>query len=747
MSVIRVHPCASVVPSCVNGYDNMRRALLATVMALGCASAAHAADAGNNPLPNGGFEDGAAGWTLFGEAAIEKGEAFDGERHLTARCTGKSGGVPSGAKLMGIAVKPNTGYIARCRLRRPKGGVHLTFGVLKSNGGFLVCRDGYTRRTDRWGESILPFRTGDESQIGIYVARRYGKGELWFDAVELVEDNSVRIGDMSPRPGYAFPTATPTEQRRGYTVSRRNWMQLVYPSMYPSRGETSQELTCRLSPDEYEPVTFSITSLRELKNVTVDIAGDLQGPDGAVLQAGNVTIGVVRTITRWLTSGAPLKPGQRYERRPLFLFPNHPVNISARETRQFWLTILAPPNLPAGRYAGRVTVSAQGAPTFELPLHVDVLPIKLALPEVTYGMYYRHHCQYPEFKTEEFFRRSMADMKAHGMNSFSVYVDLTEKKPDGTLALNADGGKPYHYKDRSCGLNWQMGILDECSLLSHKHPLLLLADSRFNKDPGLVASLDAYRMEKNWPEFLIYLVDEPSTPKKIALAKQLNDLVHKAGVRTTTAMGKPGELAAYYDVWIVGAYAGLDVTELAERMGKERWAYMCTWNGCQPRNDRFYAGYDTWTRRFRGNWLWCYTERTGGRVASDGKLELGVPGYEDPWRVAYVLPSKDGNIPTLGWEARREGVDDYRYLQTLRDAARAALDARDERLRARALAAQRFLKEVEQRSCIPATGKQYATAPEYTYNFIMHPNLEPEDYDDIRRRAADYIMELQGDGR
>ena len=195
--------------------------LAALALPLSLTVSAQAEATGSNVLANGGFEDGAAGWTVFGDAAIEVGKALDGKWRLTARCDEKSrAGKPSGAKLMGIVVKPNTGYVARCRLRLAKWGAHHTFGVLKSNGTLLVCRDGYTRSTaSHWGESVLPFRTGNESRIGIYVARRYGKGELWFDAVELVEDDSVHTGDVSPRPNYPFPTATPAEQRRGYIVS------------------------------------------------------------------------------------------------------------------------------------------------------------------------------------------------------------------------------------------------------------------------------------------------------------------------------------------------------------------------------------------------------------------------------------------------------------------------------------------------------------------------------------------------
>ena len=35
--------------------------------------------------------------------------------------------------------------------------------------------------------------------------------------------------------------------------------------------------------------------------------------------------------------------------------------------------------------------------------------------------------------------------------------------------------------------------------------------------------------------------------------------------------------------------------------------------------------------------------------------------------MCVACPSKEGPIPTLGWEAMREGVDDVRYLTTLAD--------------------------------------------------------------------------------
>ena len=124
-----------------------RRRLCVGVTILMCGGA-HAVDGAQSLVRNGSFEGGEAGWTMFGDAVIEKGDAFDGKWRLTARCTGKSGVKPSGATLKGIAVKPHTGYVARCRFRLAKRGAHHTFGIRRSNAGFLACRDGYVRRTD-----------------------------------------------------------------------------------------------------------------------------------------------------------------------------------------------------------------------------------------------------------------------------------------------------------------------------------------------------------------------------------------------------------------------------------------------------------------------------------------------------------------------------------------------------------------------------------------------------------------------
>jgi hypothetical protein len=169
----------------------------------------------------------------------------------------------------------------------------------------------------------------------------------------------------------------------------------------------------------------------------------------------------------------------------------------------------------------------------------------------------------------------------------------------------------------------------------------------------------------------------------------------------------------------------------------------CQWNGSEPANGRFYCGYHTWTAGLRGNWQWCYTEGYKGSASLADELELKLPFYEDPWYVNYVLPTPQGNIPSLGWEGRREGIDDYRYLQTLRQAAAAAEKSPNAELRQQADEARQFLLEVEQRTRLPPQ-RQPATNAGQNYGFAMHPGLQAHDYDAIRERAAEFIVRLGG---
>lgn len=729
-----------------------RRPLILTSLLMLCfaITAGPTLAAGPNLVPHGDFEADeealtAAGWQLGGVVTVVEGEDEGETRRLRVGCDDPVR--VSRARLPGIAVKPHTGYIARYRMRSD-GPAHHTFALRNPDGSYFVCRDAYAG--GRWGESELRFRTEDHTELTLSLERRYGRGAILYDDVSLVEDDTVRVGDLSPAPN-PFPEVTAAEDRRGYLISTQHWMELIYPTYYPTRDELAETLRCRLAPGEYKPLTFSVTALRPLENLRVTVQGDLRGPGGATLPAAQVQVGEVRTMTRWFNNSAPLQPGQSYERRPMFIFPHDPLDVPARDTQRFWLTINAPQDIPPGMYRSSVHVEADDAEAVTVPLTVQVLPLRLPEPDVTYGMYYRQAHQYPEFRTEEFFRRSMQDMRARGCNSMSVYANIERKMPDGTLAIDFDLTGPGHgIGEDHPAFNYQMEVLEASGLLHPQHPLLFLAtgtsNGRFGNQERTVAAADEHRRARGWPELLWYLVDEPA-PHQRDLIRELAEVVHRVpGQRTVTAIGEPGELGRYYDVWIVSeSVRDMErVVANARAAGKEAWAYNCQWNGSQPRNDRYFTGYFTWTTGLRGNWQWCYAEMSGGRITPEGELDFGqVTYYEDPHRVSYVLPGPDGNVPTLGWEARREGTDDYRYLQALREAIRAAEVNPDREQRRLIQLAKRFLREVAQETKRPP--QHYPpTQTGRVYDHVVHPDLQPTRYDEIRAQVADYAMRLQG---
>lgn len=689
-----------------------------------------ATQAVSEQVPGGGFEGGIealeGNWTFGEGVSVEHGDAAEGDRFL--RCSCVESGKASWVESRSLPVEPNAGYLLRCRLQVADGGAHFTFGA-RSGGEYLASIDSYGGPRGEWDEIELPFRTGDATSISVICSRRYGSGSILFDDVRLERDDTVRVGDISPAPN-PMPAPTAAETERGFIVSQRPWIEPVYPTWLPRRQDVVESLVVRLAPGEYEPLTICVTALKPLAyvNARVELIDARTGP--------GISVGHVRTMKRFLTNAAPLQPGQRFERRPMFVFPGPSGPVEEGETQRLWLTVRAAEDAAPGSYEGTLIVSTDTGEA-ALPLIIDLLPIDLPEADATFGMYYRQTHQYEDLRTNAFLQRSMRDMREHGCNSFSVYADVERKLADGAWEITPDNN------DRKVGLLTQMRLLERFGLARTGHPLLLLAtgtsDGRFHHGAELVRTIQERAEQEGWPELLWYLVDEPS-PEREPFLREVAGVVHSVpGARSVTAIGDPTALGKYYDVWIVSnTVRDFDrVTEQAAAQGAEVWTYNCVWNGAQPRNDRYFTGLFTWAYGLRGNWQWCYCEQGGGRIGLDGQIEPVLPNYGDPWRVQYVAPGVEFNAPTVGWEGRREGIDDLRYLQALEAAIEAQRADRPELARE----AEGFLDYVRRRAKRPDAALP-ASQIARVYDVIEHPGLTPGDYDAIRRRAAELIVAL-----
>ena len=183
-----------------------------------------------------------------------------------------------------------------------------------------------------------------------------------------------------------------------------------------------------------------------------------------------------------------------------------------------------------------------------------------------------------------------------------------------------------------------------------------------------------------------------------------------------------------------------------EEVGSTFWTYECLTHGFSPSYARNFAGLFTWNAAAKGNFSWAYTHAHWGGgdyyMVEDGKVTITNGRY-----YAKAVPGPLGPMPTVGFEARREGVDDYRYLQMVRDEA--AKDGVDEKLRGEI---EKWLEHVKWLvRWYEAEGRHGVLLPDNNNFddmdfFDPYPQMTPEKYDKVRGKAAAFILRLTGEG-
>ena len=115
----------------------------------------------------------------------------------------------------------------------------------------------------------------------------------------------------------------------------------------------------------------------------------------------------------------------------------------------------------------------------------------------------------------------------------------------------------------------------------------------------------------------------------------------------------------------------------------------------------------------------------------------------DIWGHTKAVPGADDPILTINWKARREGVDDYRHLQFLgQEAARSDRDPQ-------------IVEEVSNwfeslKGLVPwqdISSRWHLLVPENNDFDAMdffdpYPQVTVEKHDQVRRKAADFILRL-----
>ena len=387
--------------------------------------------------------------------------------------------------------------------------------------------------------------------------------------------------------------------------------------------------------------------------------------------------------------------------------------IPVGSTGGFWLTFSARADTPAGKHSVRLEIipANHNRKKTILGVEVNVRPFTLPRTRASFAAYYALSITgipmgWVRYMNNARWREACyRNMAAYGMTD----VDFRPLGPMGTeegaLLLDGDPKKGLARLDAELTLTAEAGLTDP------ETPVVLL-EGQTPKDACALAAfapkLVQHAKEKGWPEPLIYTRDEPSYPAPDV--RPYNVPFIGTPLRTVTSMGIH---AAYghgdvIDVWLM--YGGHITPELraeAERLGVEVWTYSCHISSARPIRNRFYAGLYTWAHGAGGNWIWAYYRNLFHN------------------RLVWSESADFRMFPRVGYESRRDGIDDYRYLQMLED----AIAAKPEDPVARE--AEAYLDALRARIVDTDPHKAGPGAP-----------VEIAEYDEIRKQIADYIEKI-----
>ena len=477
------------------------------------------------------------------------------------------------------------------------------------------------------------------------------------------------------------------DRNNGYVVFQFSTLKNLPPSHVPAPKDVVDSVACLLARDEFESIQLGVYALAEnLKDILVTVESDLDvsvfhriSPDvkdqlTSLYQEGN-------GIARWVPSQVHLQRGRVFAELP------------AGQSVNFWLTFRANAGTRAGLHRGKIRIKPAGRAETVLDLELTVRPFKLQRPRAAFGMFFREDMLPKQFGGLAASRKSVLamyrDMAAHGHNSGWFYPSSSFK----TLPPRNN-----HALEKLIPLARQAGMLDP------NVPSLLCGGIPGDHDTGQLqaaaAWLKAECQRRGWPA---YPRDADAVRRELTKLRGVPFRVN-LDLSATAAYGY-GDLCDVLNV--MDGEISPEMLAEARRRGTQIWTYSYRiWReDFDPLRQRFYAGLYTWTHRLGGNWIWAY--------------------HHGHHRHAWFAPKEHEPMPVTGYEARREGIDDYRYLQMLEDCVAVSQN------RTAALEAARWLKTLRTRLAAAVPNKVTAGKP-----------LAIGEYDAIRSTAANFIQKL-----
>lgn len=349
-----------------------------------------------------------------------------------------------------------------------------------------------------------------------------------------------------------------------------------------------------------------------------------------------------------------------------------PVRVPKQTAKQFWVTVHVPAEAKPGVYRGKIDVLAGDKTIETLPITLEVLPFDLAENPLESSIYFHWGITLDTTgqgtiginkRTPAQLKAELINLREHGIDNPTVGVQFASGQLPDELRLRQEAGMRH---DR---LYYLVGYTAQLS-------------------PEQIKQIIDLARGFGYSEFYFYGNDE-AQGDRLTEQRPAWEAVHAAGGKVFVA-GSQGQ-----NFPLVG-----DLQDLLVCYGDPSKEEAARWHS-------------------KGHKIFCYANPQGGIEAPetyrrnfglllavsdyDGGMTYiyysGSPSWNDycipPYRQHnFVYPTADGVIDTVQWEGYREGIDDLRYLGTLRKAI-AEATAAGGKAAAEATQAQAYLDSLD----------------------------------------------------
>lgn len=542
---------------------------------------------------------------------------------------------------------------------------------------------------------------------------------------------------------------------RPFVVYQRDAILPCFADYVPTREEAEARATVRFATNEYEPLQLGlyVPSARSdsVTDVKIEVRCKLPHKIGSLYYEPKAR----RRL---------LDIGRMYDHRrphmPLYVIPGNSIGeIRPGRSAAFWITFGTRHGVEPGAYKASINISADGIEPIQREVEIRVRSFALPRPEAVFGCYYRID-RVPVYYSRRYQEMYVRDQAEHGHNcgqiiSYFSAFGMDEYQQDGKVPIPdwiLKWRELFNQSDFERGridpiqfLDAQMNIFQQAGLTSPDIPIFGVQDNPTGPRKTFVAeTLRRLTLERSWPEILLYMRDEPPAWNDEVFNQEYVEHImqYKRLPQCRNVAALSGDSAAawghLHDVWIVlGGYPTPEMLREAARQKSQVWTYLHDLRITNAVANRFYAGLYTWGLELHGNVPYAYQH---GEVGQPHPVYL--PQEQRPSReqiLGFVLPSPDGPIPGVGYEGRREGIDDYRYLQLLEARIAAANEQEEVKVSAEKWLAN--LKNQIKRAALRGVLLDFVTLWDLDW---INPNSEitPTHYRTIREVAARFIEKL-----